>query len=64
MDFDYCLRDIPERLWQAVKIKVDREGWKSIRWVIVELLRRWVVGDIDLRDVQRVQKGGLKPKRK
>jgi hypothetical protein len=64
MDYDYFLRDVPERLWQAVKIKVDREGWKSIRWVIVELLRRWVAGEVDLRDSKRVQKGGLKPKRK
>jgi hypothetical protein len=47
---DYLLRQVPSGLWQDVKAKVEREGWRSARWVIVELLRRWVAGDVDLRD--------------
>jgi len=47
---DYLLRSVPPGLWRDVKAKVDREGWRSVRWVIVELLTRWVAGEVDLRE--------------
>lgn len=38
---DYIIRKIDDALWRKVKARAEAEG-RSIRWVIVEMLKRYV----------------------
>lgn len=37
---DYIIRNVDDALWRKVKARAESEG-RSIRWVIVELLKRY-----------------------
>lgn len=43
----YPLRDVPDDLWKRARAKAARGG-QTIRFVIIELLRRWVKGEVEL----------------
>lgn len=38
---DYILRNIDPKLWKQFKVRADSEG-RSLRWLILELIRRYV----------------------
>jgi hypothetical protein len=38
---DYTLRNIEPAIWQAFKQRAAVEG-RSLRWVLIELIRRYV----------------------
>ena len=39
---DYILRNIEPKLWKQFKQRADSEG-RSLRWLILELIRRYIV---------------------
>ncbi len=41
----YILRNIPRHDWEKAKAKARSEG-RTVRWVIIQLVRMWVEEDI------------------
>lgn len=53
---EYLLKKIPEDLWQKVKIKAIQED-VVIRDVIIQLLREWVGGKVNIEVIKGPSRG-------